>query len=146
MKKLVFLTLTFLLIVFLTVSCSKNKGSFMDFAAIKDAQRTMTKLTNLMEQYYVENETYPATQEEFVEKIRPYFIVKNAEGQDVDKWVEMVENVFTDKTIHYQTTDPKKTYFAYGRAKDSNSTIVFCRPPLQHIDTTLTVEKTKTKK
>ncbi len=146
MKKLVFLTLTFLLIVVLLTSCSKNKGSFMDFAAIKDAQRTMTKLTNLMEQYYVEHETYPATQEEFMEKIRPYFIVKNAEGQDVDKWVEMVEHVFADKTIHYQTTDPKKTYFAYGKAKDSNNTIVFCRPPLQHVDTTATVGNNKTKK
>ncbi|MEO0236898.1 MAG: hypothetical protein ABIN35_01520 [candidate division WOR-3 bacterium] len=145
MKKLFFLTLIFLLTIMVITSCSKTKGSFMDFAAIKDAQRTMTKLTNLMEQYYVEHESYPSTQQEFEEKLRPYFIVKNAEGQDVDKWPEMVEHVFADKTIFYQTTDPKKTYFAYGRAKDSNKTVVFCRPPIQHIDTTKVVDKTKTK-
>lgn len=146
MKKLVSLTLFFLLTILVITSCSKPKGSFMDFAAIKDAQRTMTKLTNLMEQYYVEHETYPSTQQEFEEKLRPYFIVKNAEGQDVDKWPEMVEHVFADKKIYYQTTDPKKTYFAYGRAKDSNKTIIFCRPPIQHVDTSKVEVGPKTKK
>ncbi len=145
MRRFWSLTLIFLIIFVSIISCSKNKGTFIDFASIKDAQRTMTKLTNLMEQYYVEHESYPSTQEDFEEKIRPYFITKNAEGQDVDKWVEMVEHVFADKKIYYQTNDPKKNYFAYGRAKDSNKTIVFCRPPIQHVDTTVLKDENSNK-
>lgn len=126
-----------LISVLFTFSCTKNKGTSMDFAAIKDAQRTMTKLGNLMEQYYVENESYPLTQEQFEKDIRPYFITYNTENQEVDKWNEMVEKVFSGGKIIYTSNDPKKTYFAYGKAKDSNETVVFCRPAMQHDSTNM---------
>ncbi|MDD3803163.1 MAG: hypothetical protein PHW02_02095 [bacterium] len=135
MKK--FAVVLMLIMVLFTLSCSKNKGTFLDFAAIKDAQRTMTKLSNLMEQYYVENESYPLNQEQFEKEIRPYFITYNTENQEVDKWDEMVEKVFYEGKINYITKDPKKAYFAFGKAKDSNKTVVFCRPAIQHDSTNM---------
>ncbi|MGE3062718.1 MAG: hypothetical protein AB7T10_03705 [bacterium] len=142
MKKLAVVLM--LILVLFSASCSKNKGSFLDFAAIKDAQRTMTKLSNLMEQYYVEHESYPVSQEQFEKDIRPYFITYNTENQEVDKWNEMVEKVFYEGKINYVTNDPKKAYFAFGKAKDSNNTVVFCRPAVQH-DSTETVQPEENK-
>jgi len=141
MKKFAF---SLMLISFLfTISCTENKGSFRDFAAIKDAQRTMTKLSNLMEQYYVEHESYPATQEQFENDIRPYFITYNIENEEVDKWNEMVEEVFSEGKIIYTTKDPKKSYFVYGKANDSNKTLVFCRPAMRHDSTNITAPEEK---
>lgn len=133
------------LAVLMSLSCSENKGSFMDFAAIKDAQRTMTKFTNLMEQYYVEHETYPLDQTVFETDMRPYFITYNTENKPVDKWDEMVVKVFADKKVLYTTKDPKKSYFIYGKAKDSNNTIVFCRPAQPHTDS-LNINNSEQKK
>lgn len=141
MKK--FAVIMMILAVIITASCTKSKGSFLDFAAIKDAQRTMTKLSNLMEQYYVEHETYPATQEQFETEIRPYFITYNTENQEVDKWGEMVGKVFQEGKITYVANDPKVAYFAYGKAKDSNGTVVFCRPAVQHDSTNMPVPEEK---
>ncbi len=130
MKK--FTILLIVLLVIILTGCTENKGSFMDFASVKNAERTMTKLTNLMEQYYVGNDAYPLSNETFEEDLRPYFISYNRENEPVDQWIEMVEDVFVDGVLHYETLDPKITYFITGKAKDSKNTIVFCRPAIPH--------------
>lgn len=127
-------TVTILIMAILIIlsGCSTAKGSFMDFAAIKNAERTMTKLNNLMEQYYVENGRYPLSSDSFEEEIRPYFITFNRNNEPIDQWVDMVDNVFHEGELQYETNDPEVTYFITGRAKDSNNTIVFCRPAIPH--------------
>lgn len=127
-------TVTILIMAILIIlsGCSTAKGSFMDFAAIKNAERTMTKLNNLMEQYYVENGRYPLSSHSFEEEIRPYFITFNRNNEPIDQWVDMVDNVFHEGELQYETSDPEVTYFITGRAKDSNNTIVFCRPAIPH--------------
>ena len=130
MKKLIILLM--ILSVIAITGCTESKGSFMDFASVKNAERTMIKLTNLMEQYYVENGTYPLSNEAFEDDMRPYFITYNRDNEPVDQWIDMVEEVFVDGVLHYETLDPKITYFITGRAKDSDNTIVFCRPAIPH--------------
>lgn len=120
------------LLIVLLSGCSTSKGSFMDFAAIKNAERTMTKLNNLMEQYYVENGRYPLSSDSFEEEIRPYFITFNRNNEPVDQWDDMVGNVFHQGKLHYETKDPAVTYFISGRAKDSDNTVIFCRPSIPH--------------
>ncbi len=132
MKK--FLTVFSLAMLIVFTGCSTVKGSFMDFAAIKNAERTMTKLNNLMEQYYVENGTYPQSPESFEEDLRPYFISFNRNNEPTDQWDDMVGNVFADGKLFYETNDPKITYFITGRALDSGNTVVFCRPAVPHTE------------
>jgi len=131
MKKNILIIGLLIGVLFLS-SCAKAKGSYLDFAAIKDAQRTMVKLTNLMEQYYVEHDTYPESGDVFVKEIKPYFITYNRKNEPVDKWKEMVEDAFVDGKLYYNTDNPKEKYFIYGKAKDSNGTIVYCRPAMLH--------------
>jgi len=136
MKRVIIALLSMTVLLSLLPSCGRAKGSFIDYAMIKDAQRTMIKLSNLMEQYYVEHDQYPADETVFEQELRPYFASSNINNESVDKWDEMVTNVFADKKMHYVVSNPKVTYFVYGRAKDSNKTYVFCRPSVQHVDST----------
>lgn len=146
MKRVIIALLSLSVLIILLPSCQRTKGTFIDYAMIKDAQRTMVKLSNLMEQYYVEHEQYPADQAAFEEGLKPYFTQTNRNNEVVDKWEEMVTNVFSDKTMHYVTNNPKVTYFVYGRANDMNKTYVFCRPAVPHVDSTQAVKEEPVKK
>ena len=130
-KTLAFMLLVTVIIISFT-GCTKAKGSYVDFASIKDAQRTMVKLSNLMEQYYVNNGRYPGADQDFETEMKEYFVVYNRNNEPVDKWKEMITDVFQDGKLIYMSPDPQVTYFIYGRANDSNGTLVFCRPALPH--------------
>lgn len=138
MKKTLTILIMLSVVIIAFSGCSKAKGSYVDFASIKDAQRTMVKLSNLMEQYYVNNGTYPSMDQDFEAELKEYFIVYNRNNEPVDKWKEMVTDVFTDGKLEYISPDPKVTYFIYGRANDSNNTLVFCRPAIPHEETQVT--------
>lgn len=125
---------TIMMFIILLAGCAQNKGSFMDFAAIKNAERTMIKMNSAMEQYYVEEGAYPPQNVSFEDELKPYFISFNRDNEPIDKWPEMVEEVFKDGELVYESRDPETTYFIYGRAKDSENTVVFCRPALPHTE------------
>ena len=76
MKKFLFV------IVLLSLLGCREKGGFSDDAYIVKAQSSMIKIRNALEQYRIDNGSYPAENNKWLEKLKPYFTREVAEEPD----------------------------------------------------------------
>ncbi len=133
-----YISLILMLFIMVLFSGCAQKGTFMDKASIKQAERAIKKTRNSLEEYYVEKGHYPAPSADLGKELESYFTKtlripdennpdKYTEKQ-VNEWETTIKEAFLDGIVHYETPDTMTTYFIWARANDVNNTIICSRP------------------
>lgn len=126
MKHLLFFIL--LTVMVLAVTNCERRGSISDIAKIQQAERAIKHIRLALEEYYIENNTYPPQGVDLKEALLPYVPkTKVQEGDSVSKWITEIEPAFSEGPF-YTTQDPKINYFVKAKANDINRTPVSIRP------------------
>lgn len=96
-------------------------AGYKDQALLKQARRSLQRIAAALEQYRLENESYPPGGSDLGLRLEKYFVATDTAGNVTNEWPEMVEASFWGG-IEYETPDSVCSYFLKIRATDSRHT------------------------
>jgi len=103
----------------LVVGC--GGGGYKDEALLRQARRSLQRIAAALEQYRIENESYPPGGSDLGLRLEKYFVATDTAGNVTNEWPSMVELSFWEE-IEYETPDSLYSYFIKVRATDTRHT------------------------
>lgn len=114
----------FLVIAVLIAGCGGS--GYKDEALLKQATRSLQRISGALEQYRAENKSYPPEGADLGIRLEKYFVSTDTAGNVINDWPEMVSSSFSGE-IEYETPDSVYSYFVKVRALDSRNTPLTAR-------------------
>ncbi len=114
----------FLVTALLVAGC--GGAGYQDEALLKQATRSLNRITGALEQYRAESKSYPPEGSDLGVKLEKYFVSTDTAGNVTNDWPEMVSSSFRGE-IEYETPDSVYSYFLKVKALDSRNTPLTAR-------------------